>query len=84
MFALKIKANSETTDHDCRITAVYLFAGDVFLDFLLTGTRNFFDAVIGKSENRHQLSRVINKGKTIILAKQFVALQKGVLCEEIV
>ena len=35
MFALKIKANSETTDHDRRVTAVYLFAGDVLLNICI-------------------------------------------------
>ena len=35
MLVLKILANSETTDHDCRITAVYLFAGDVLLNICI-------------------------------------------------
>jgi hypothetical protein len=84
MFALKIKAYAESANHDGRIAAVYLFARDVFLNLSFARSGNFLDAVIGKSENRHQLCRVINKGKTIILAKQFVALQKSVFCEEIV
>ena len=84
MLALEILANSETTDHDCRITAVYLFAGDVLLNLSFARSGNFLDAVIGKRKNRHQLSRVIDKRKTIILAKQLFALQKGVFREEII
>ena len=84
MFALKIKAYAESAYHDCRITAVYLFAGDVLLNLSFARSGNFLDAVIGKCKNRHQLSRVIDKGKTIILAKQLFTLQKGVFREEII
>ena len=84
MFALKIKAYAESANHDGRIAAVYLFAGDVLLNLSFARSGNFLDAVIGKRKNRHQLSRVIDKRKTIILAKQLFALQKCVFCEEIV
>jgi hypothetical protein len=84
MFALKIKAYAESTNHDGRIAAVNLFAGDVLLNLSFARSGNFLDAVIGKRKNRHQLSRVIDKRKTIILAKQLFTLQKGVFREEII
>ena len=84
MFALKIKAYAESANHDGRIAAVYLFAGNVLLDLLFARSGNLLDTVVRKRENGYKLGRVINKGKTIILAKQLFALQKCVFCEEIV
>lgn len=84
MSALEIDTYSQTANHDSGITAVLLFTGDVLFYFLLTRTRNLLDAVVGKGKCSNNDRRVIVKCKTIILAKQFVALQESIVGEKLV
>ena len=76
VLTLKIGADAETANHHGRITAVEFIAGDVLLNLLLARAGNLLDAVVGKGEGGDDGGGVFIKGKTIVLAKQLVALQE--------
>jgi hypothetical protein len=84
MSALKIDTYSQTANHDSGIAAVLLFTGDVLFYLLLTRTRNLLDAVVGEGKCGNNDRWVIVGRKTIILAKQLVALQECIVGEKLV
>ena len=84
MPALEIDAYSQTANHHSGIATVLLFTGNVLLYLLLTRTRNLLDAVIGEGKCGNNDRWVIVECKTIILTKQFVALQESIVGEKLV
>ena len=84
VLALEIGADAQTTYHHSGVAAIEFFAGDVLLDFLLARAWDFLDAVVGKREGCYDGGRVFVERKTIVLAKQLVALQECIMEEELV
>ena len=84
VLALEVEADAEAANHHGGIAAVELLAGDVALDLLLARAGYLLDAVIGKGEGSDDGRGVGIERKTIVLAKQLVALQERVVEEELV
>lgn len=84
VLALEIDIDAKTANHYGWIAAILLFARDILLDLLLARAGNLLDAVVGKRECRHDGRWVGIEGKTVILAKQLVALQECVVSEEFI
>jgi len=82
--ALEIEADSEAANHHGGVAAVELLAGDVALDLLLARAWYLLDAVVGKGEGGDDGGGVVIERKTIVLAKQLVALQERVVEEKLV
>ena len=84
VLTLEIGIDAQAAYHHSGIAAVEFFAGNVLLYFLLARARNLLDAVVVKGESCHDGGRVFIERKTIVLAKQLVALQECVAAEELV
>ncbi len=84
MLTLEVCTDAETANHHGGIAAILFFAWDVLFYLLLARARNLLDAVVGEGESSYDGRGVCIERKTIILAKQLVALQECIVGEELV